>query len=64
MYFHLFKSDKNNQWYWSLKADNHATIADGSEGYVNKQGAINGINLVKKNAASSQIWDSEARQWI
>jgi uncharacterized protein YegP (UPF0339 family) len=64
MYFILFKSDKNNQWYWNLNADNHQKIASGAEGYVNKQDAINGINLVKKNAATSPVYDKYQENWL
>ncbi|WP_072766944.1 YegP family protein [Nitrosospira sp. Nsp11] len=64
MYFYLFKSDKNSQWYWRLNADNHKTIADGSEGYHNKQDALHGINLVKSLASTSPILDSSLKSWV
>lgn len=31
MYFILFKSEKNSQWYWNLNADNHKVLATGAE---------------------------------
>lgn len=55
MYFNLFQSDKNDKWYWNLKADNHQTIATGGEGYDEKKDARHGINLVKKGAADAEI---------
>lgn len=64
MYFILFKSDKNNQWYWNLNASNHKIIATGAEGYINKQDAIHGINLVKANAATCSVYDKSQEAWI
>ena len=64
MYFILFKSDKNNQWYWNLNAANHKVIATGAEGYINKQDAINGINLVKANAATVKVYDKSVDKWM
>lgn len=64
MYFHLYKSQNNNQWYWRLKSANHNTIADGAEGYINKQDAIHGINLVKNGAAHARTYDESEKKWI
>jgi uncharacterized protein YegP (UPF0339 family) len=64
MYFILFRSEKNNQWYWSLNADNHETIADGAEGYATRSTALHGISLVKENARSSKIFDESQDIWI
>ena len=64
MYFILFKSEKNNQWYWNFNADNHKIIASGAEGYVNKQGATDGITLVKKNAAAAPVYDDSQKKWL
>jgi hypothetical protein len=36
MYFVLFQSSKNNQWYWSLKDNNHPTIAAGVQGVTDR----------------------------
>jgi len=47
--FELFKSEKNAEFYWRLKAPNHEIILQ-SEGYKSKQGAKNGIESVKKHA--------------
>lgn len=46
--FELFKG-RNGQYYFRLKAPNGETIGH-SEGYVTKQGALNGIDSVKINA--------------
>lgn len=64
MYFILFKSDKNNQWYWNLNAANNQVIATGGEGYVNKQDAIHGINLVKGAAATAKTYDKSQEKWL
>lgn len=64
MYFIIFKSDKNNQWYWNINSENHKIIATGAEGYVNKQDALHGINLVKNNASKAPIFDKSQEKWI
>ena len=64
MYFILFKSDKNSQRYWNLNADNHKIIATGAEGYINKQDAIHGINLVKGNAGLAKVYDKSQEKWL
>ena len=55
-YFTLFRSNKNYHYYWNLRAPNHEVIAQ-SEGYNSKQGAMNGINAVKKYANASGVHD-------
>lgn len=47
--FQLFKSKKNSQYYWRLRAKNNEIILQ-SEGYKTKQSAENGIESVRKNA--------------
>lgn len=46
MYFQMWKSSSNNQWYWHLRAGNHEIIARG-EGYINKADCHHAIGLVK-----------------
>ena len=58
MYFQLYK-DKAGEWRWNLKAGNHETIADSSEGYKSKQSAMHGIELVKK-AAEAPVKEVES----
>jgi len=48
--FELFKSEKNDQFYFRLKASNGEIIL-ASEGYKAKAGAENGIRSVRENAA-------------
>jgi uncharacterized protein YegP (UPF0339 family) len=64
MYFILYRSEKNSQWYWNLNSDNHKVIATGAEGYVNKQDALHGINLVKTNAASAMVYDKSQEKFV
>lgn len=47
--FVLFKSPNDGQFYWHLKAANGEIVLQ-SEGYKTKQGALNGIKSVRKNA--------------
>jgi uncharacterized protein YegP (UPF0339 family) len=55
-YFNLFKSDKNNEYYFNLKAVNHEIILQ-SEGYTTKAGAENGIDSVKTNSQFDSKYD-------
>ena len=55
-YFKLFKSEKNNQFYFNLKAGNHETILQ-SEGYTTKANAINGIESVQTNSQFDSKYD-------
>lgn len=48
-HFELFRSPKDGQFYWRLKAANGEPILQ-SEGYTTKQGALDGIESVRKNA--------------
>ena len=44
MTFYLYK-DVQNQWRWTLEADNGKKIANGGEGYYNEQDCIYAVNL-------------------
>jgi len=55
-YFKLFKSDKNNEYYFNLKAGNHETILQ-SEGYKAKASAENGIESVKTNSQINERFE-------
>jgi uncharacterized protein YegP (UPF0339 family) len=55
-YFKLYQSEKNNEWYFQLKAGNHETILQ-SEGYKAKASAENGIESVKKNSQDDGKFD-------
>lgn len=48
MYFLIWKSTANAQWYFVLKAANHEAICT-SEGYWNKLDCLHGIELVQSS---------------
>lgn len=62
MYFYLFKSSANNQWYFNIRSANHERIA-ASEGYHNKQDAINTINVIRRGAGTAGIYDASVEKW-
>lgn len=45
--FEVFQSEKNNKFYFNLKAKNGQIILS-SQGYADKGGAMNGIESCKK----------------
>ncbi len=47
--FELYKSEKNGEFYFRLKASNGQNIL-ASEGYKTKASCLNGIESVKKNS--------------
>ena len=51
--------DKGGEYRFNLKASNGEVIAS-SEGYKSKASAVNGIESVKKNAATAEIVDLTA----
>ena len=55
-YFKLFQSEKNNEWYFNLKAGNHETILQ-SEGYKAKASAEKGIESVKTNSQNDDRFE-------
>ena len=55
MYFEVYQSPNNKQWYWRLKAANHEPIATGGEGYSEKRGALHAVELVKGTNASTPV---------
>ena len=57
--FEVF-SGANDQWYFRLKAPNGEVIV-ASEGYQTKQGALGGIESVKKNAEAEQFEVRESK---
>lgn len=55
-YYTIFKSDKNDEWYFNLKAANHEIILQ-SEGYKAKSSAENGISSVQANGSDDARFD-------
>lgn len=39
--------DRLNQWRWRYVSSNGRTIADSGEAYINREGALNGIRIMK-----------------
>lgn len=56
MKFEIFKSDKNDKFYFNLKAKNGQIILS-SQGYANKSGAKNGIESVRKNSQNDDHFE-------
>ncbi|WP_367391883.1 YegP family protein [Lewinella sp. LCG006] len=54
--FFLFKSPRDDQYYWHLKAKNNEIILQ-SEGYVSKQGAEKGIQSVRENSPFDERYE-------
>ncbi len=54
MYFQIWKSDNDGQWYWRLRAANNEIIAHG-EGYQNKSDCQHAIDLVKSTSATTPV---------
>ena len=57
MKFEIFKA-KNGEFYFSLFAKNGQKIL-GSEGYSSKAACLNGIESVRKNAASEENFETK-----
>lgn len=56
MKFEIFKSDKNEKFYFRLKAKNGQVILS-SQGYANKAGAKKGVESVMKNCVNDDLYD-------
>jgi len=54
--FELYQSEKNEKYYFRLKAKNGQVILT-SQGYASKSGAKNGIESVKKNCLDDECFD-------
>ncbi len=57
MYFQIFKSKANNQWYWHLKSANHEIIAYG-EGYINREDCVHAVNLVMDTTRKTPFYEA------
>ena len=58
--FRYWKSVKDNQWYWHLRANNHRIVLDNKMGHVcaTERGCVNDINFVKAWA----VWSPGLRE--
>ncbi|MBR9922848.1 MAG: YegP family protein [Bacteroidetes bacterium] len=56
MKFEIFKSEKNDKFYFNLKAKNGQVILS-SQGYAQKSGAKNGIESVRTNCGDDDLYE-------
>ncbi len=56
--FEIYKSDKNDQFYFRLKAANGQVVLS-SQGYKSKAGAKNGIESVIKNSSDDANFEKK-----
>lgn len=64
--FKIFKSDKDDQWYWNLTAPNNKVIL-ASEGYKTRFGALWGTLSVRKNTIFGKRFEVRKgvnKQWF
>lgn len=54
--FEIFQSDKNQKFYFNLKAKNGQIIMS-SQGYADKSGAKNGVESCKKNSTDDSKFE-------
>ena len=45
MYFEIYKSHKNDQYWFVIKSSNHKSLAS-SEMYVSKQSVLNALEII------------------
>jgi uncharacterized protein YegP (UPF0339 family) len=58
MYFEIYVSGSTiltQEWRWRLKSANHRIVADSGEGYVSKQGCLEGIALVMGTSSNTPV---------
>ncbi|QIQ21961.1 YegP family protein [Zophobihabitans entericus] len=60
--FEVFKSPKNNQFYFRLKASNGQVILQ-SEGYTTKDNCKKGVLSVKKNSQFDKAFDKKPKHF-
>lgn len=56
MYFDIYKSSHNGQYWWVAKGDNHETLC-ASELMITKRACMNGIRVVKNGAKQASVYD-------
>lgn len=56
MYFDIFKSSRNGQYWWVAKGENHETLGS-SELMTTKQACVHGIRVVKDGARTASVYD-------
>jgi uncharacterized protein YegP (UPF0339 family) len=56
MYFDIYKSTKNGQYWWVAKGDNNETLCS-SELMTTKQSCKSAIRVIKQGAAGANVYD-------
>jgi uncharacterized protein YegP (UPF0339 family) len=56
MYFDIYKSSANGQYWWVAKGSNHETLCS-SELMTSKESCLNGIRVIREGAASASVYD-------
>ena len=56
MYFDIYKSSRNGQYWWVAKGENNKTLCS-SELMTSKQACVNGIRVLKDGAATANVYD-------
>jgi uncharacterized protein YegP (UPF0339 family) len=56
MYFDIYKSAKNSQYWWVAKGANNETLCS-SELMTTKQSCLNGIRVIKDGATAANVYD-------
>lgn len=56
MYFDIYKSSKNGQYWWVAKGENNRTLCS-SELMTTKEACKNGIRVVKDGARNAPVYD-------
>ena len=56
MYFDIYKSQRNGQYWWVAKGENHETLC-ASELMTTKAACKRGIRVVKDGAATATVYD-------
>jgi uncharacterized protein YegP (UPF0339 family) len=62
MQYQLWKSDKDDNWYWRF-VTNGREIFRGSEGYVNKAGAIHSMDIAAASFESPKLEQRDDGKW-
>ena len=59
MYFQIYQGN-GNEWRWRLKAANHEPIANGGEGYINKNDCLHAIGLLMDTNRQTPVHEVSA----
>lgn len=60
--FQVYK-DQKGEFRWRLLAENHEIICISSEGYVAKQDALHGIEILRQANGRTEVYQDKAGEW-